>query len=66
MADLLPVTLDEMIAEMEREIAMRRTVYPRLRSLRPDRAERQIDIALAILAKLVAERETTATTCQTP
>lgn len=45
MADLLPIRREEVLIEIEREIALRRRVYPRWvdqGKLKLDRAERQI------------------------
>lgn len=58
-ADLFAVSLDVMIDEVRREIALRRNVYPRL--IHNDRmssrtAVRRIEIMEALLAKLLAER----------
>lgn len=51
MNDLLPVTTAEMIAEVEREIALRRRVYPRWvadKRLTSNKADRQIAIMEAV------------------
>lgn len=55
MADLSPLTTAEMIAELEREIALRRSVYPRFvakKRLRQDVADRRIKILEAIISRL--------------
>lgn len=60
MSDLLPVTLDEMIAEARRELEMRQRVYARWRqgSGRAGRAklDRQYDVMAAIVEHLEEER----------
>ena len=46
-SDLLPITLPEMLAELEREIALRKRVYPRwvqAGRLSAAKAERQIEV----------------------
>ena len=46
-AELFPVTLMEMIAELERELALRTSVYPRwvaAGKLKKDKADRQIAV----------------------
>jgi hypothetical protein len=56
MADLLPVSLEEEIAAVEREIGLRKRVYPgRVQGKRmsQDRADREIQIMEAILDLLV-------------
>lgn len=55
MSDLLPITLQEEIAEVEREIALRERLYPHwvtTKRLRPDIAERQLAAMRAVLARL--------------
>jgi signal recognition particle subunit SEC65 len=53
--DLLPVTLHEMVVEVEREVALRKRVYPRWveqGKIKLDRAERQIQVMEAVAAYL--------------
>ena len=56
--DLFPCTLDEMIAELEREIALREVVYPRwvaekkMRQHKADECMRRIRAALRTLQSL--------------
>jgi hypothetical protein len=55
MPDLLPVSREEMVSEVQREIALRRRVYPRwvdAGKLKLDRAERQIAVLEAVLEEL--------------
>ena len=55
MADLFPITLADEIAEVEREIDMRRVVYPRrvaAGKLAQDKADRQIEILECVLDRL--------------
>lgn len=55
MPDLFPVTLPEMIAEVAREIEMRRSVYPRqvaAKLLSQVNADRRIAVMQAVLEKL--------------
>lgn len=55
MADLLPVTKAEMIKEAERELALRRRVYPRritLGQMKQHQADRYIELQTAIIAAL--------------
>ena len=50
MDDLLPVTLAEMVAELRRELKLRRSVYPRLveqRRLPHSQAQRRIQVLTA-------------------
>ena len=57
MSDLLGISLHEMIVCIEREIAMRRRVYPRwvdAGKMKMDRAEREIEVMEAVLARLRA------------
>lgn len=52
MSDMFAVTKDEKIAELERELKMRRHVYPRLverKKLHHQTAARQIEILTSIL-----------------
>jgi hypothetical protein len=58
MSDLFGVSREEMLAEVEREIALRRRVYPRwveAGRLKLDRAERQIAVLEALAAWLANE-----------
>lgn len=63
MADLFerePISLDEQIAELERELRQRERVYPRLIAsgqLTKLRAERQVLVMQAALATLRAARD---------
>lgn len=53
--DLLPITVAEMINEIEREIGLREWVYPGLverKKLRQAKADRQIAIMRAVLDHL--------------
>jgi hypothetical protein len=53
--DLLPITVAEMITEIEREIGLREWVYPGLverKKLRQAKADRQIAIMRAVLDHL--------------
>ena len=55
MSQLFPPTLTEQIAEVEREIKMRRVVYPRhvaAKSVSQQRADRQIAVMEAVLETL--------------
>jgi hypothetical protein len=55
--DLLPVMVEDMIAEVRRECAMRRQVYGRLvadRKMNKRLANRRIDVMDALLAYLEA------------
>ena len=59
MSDLFPVTLADMAREAEREVALRRRVYPRWVAegrMKAHHAERQIALMEAIAAEL-ARRE---------
>jgi hypothetical protein len=59
MPDLLPVTLDDMIAELRRECRMRREVYARATSdgrMNRRAAARRIDVMDATLAYLEQRR----------
>jgi hypothetical protein len=52
---MFPPTLPEMIADAKREVALRRSVYPRLVAagrLKQSKADRQIAIMEAIVEKL--------------
>jgi hypothetical protein len=62
MAQLLSVSREEMVAEVEREIRLRRRVYPnfvRTRKLSQQRADRQIEIMEAIVRLLLERQEAT-------
>ncbi len=59
MPDLLPVTLDDMIAEVARECRKRREVYGRAvhdGRMNRRRADRQIDVMDAVLARLERDK----------
>ena len=59
MSDLLPVTIPEMVREAEREVALRRRVYPRWVAegrMKQHHAARQIALMEAIAEEL-ARRE---------
>jgi hypothetical protein len=56
----LPVTLDEQIKCVERELELRRRVYPRRvadRKMTPERADYQIRAMQAVLETLVFQRD---------
>ena len=63
MADLFagePIPIEEQIACVEREIAMRRRVYPRWTAagkMKPEAAEREINVMSAVLMTLKGLRE---------
>jgi hypothetical protein len=46
--DLLPVSLDEMLAEVEREIAVRRVVYVRISGRMTAKQDRQVTVMTAV------------------
>ena len=55
MTDLLPISVAEMIAEIEREIRMRESVYPRwvaAKKLSQAKADRQIAVMRAAVERL--------------
>ncbi|HEY2623259.1 MAG TPA: hypothetical protein VGI53_07420 [Dyella sp.] len=55
---LFPVTVADMLAEVERELAVRRQVYPRLiaeRGMVQAKADRQIAVLEALAVHLRAE-----------
>lgn len=55
MPDLLPVTLPEMIAEVRRELRLRRKVYPNhvaAGRITQDQADRRIEVMEAALREL--------------
>jgi hypothetical protein len=54
-SDLLPITLDDQIAAVEREIAMRGRVYPR-QVFNRKMTQRQADREIAVLASLIGLR----------
>lgn len=57
MSDLLPITLDDQIAAVRREIAMRERVYPRqIGNGRMSRktADRELALMQAVLETLIA------------
>lgn len=60
-SDLLPVTLDEMIAEVQRELDMRDRLYPEWKRgagiIARKRLERRMLVMEAVLDKLRAERD---------
>lgn len=52
MSDLLPITREDMVDEIERELEQREIVYPKLIAagrLRRSRAERRVEIMRAVL-----------------
>jgi hypothetical protein len=61
MSDLLPITLADMIAECERELAMRAVWYPKWKATASAERKRSMDyqtaVLLAILKKLENERD---------
>ena len=60
MTDLLAPTLDEEIVCVKREIAMRERVYPgwvRNGRMKLDRADREIEVMRAVLARLERIKE---------
>jgi hypothetical protein len=60
--DLLPVTVAEMIQEVERELTLRRRVYPSwvaAKRLAQSKADRQIEVLEAVLARLKGESNAT-------
>ena len=55
-------TIDEQIAEVKREIALRNVVYPKFiesKRLKPETAKRQIDNMIAALHTLMRVKEET-------
>ena len=60
MPDLLPVTLDDMITEVKRELATRARVYPKWKDQagrnKRNQLDRQWDVMEAILKHLEGER----------
>jgi hypothetical protein len=61
MPDLLPVTLDDMIQEVKRELAMRERLYPQWKRdagrNKRNQLDRQWDVMEAVLQHLEAERD---------
>ncbi len=61
MADRLPVSLDDMIAEIERELAMRARLYPEWKKTaglnKRNQMDRQWDVMEAVLKHLQEERD---------
>ena len=60
MADLLPITLDDMISEVRRECQKRREVYGRATSagvMNRRTADRRIDVMDAVLSYLEGQRD---------
>lgn len=60
MADLFPITIDDQIASVKREISMRHRVYPRwvdTGKMRQDEADREIAAMNAVLATLQSVKE---------
>lgn len=60
MSQLLPPTLDELIACAEREVRYREHVYPRRvakRQMSPEKADRELEMMKAIASRLHALRE---------
>lgn len=58
MSDLFPISRDDMIAEIEREIGLRNRVYPRwvvMKKITQDKADRQIAVMEAIAELLRRE-----------
>lgn len=58
--ELFPPDLISMIGEVRREIAYRKSLYPRLVAdgkMNPKTADRRIEVMQALLAKLEAERD---------
>jgi hypothetical protein len=58
--DLFPVTRTDMVMEVERELALRRRVYPRLIAtgrMKLQQAERQITVMEAVLEELRINNE---------
>jgi hypothetical protein len=60
MPDLYPVTIDDMIVEVERELAMRHRMYPQWKRKASNgmraRMDRQLEVMTAILEHLEGER----------
>jgi hypothetical protein len=61
MPDLLPVTLDDMIAEVEREVAMRTRLYPQWKAgagiVKRNQMDRQLEVMETVLERLKGERD---------
>ena len=59
MPDLLPITIEDEIAEVDREIRLRERVYPNWVSagrLKQERADRQLELMRAVKQRLEALR----------
>ena len=55
MADLFPITIDDELAEVEREIALRKRVYPRwidARRITREKADRHIALMQSVANRL--------------
>lgn len=63
MPDMLPISLDDMIAEVRRELDMRARVYPEYKReagrVKRNRLDHQYEVMEAILHKLEGERDGT-------
>jgi hypothetical protein len=61
MPDLLPITLQDMIDEVERELGMRERLYPQWKAAagrnKRNQLDRQWDVMEAILKHLQGERD---------
>ncbi len=60
MADLFPLTLDDQIACVKREIGMREFVYPRRVAdgkMKQDKADHELAAMKAVLATLIERKE---------
>jgi hypothetical protein len=61
MPDLLPISLEDMIAEVKRELAMRERLYPEWKKTagrnKRNQLDRQWDVMEAVLQHLEAERD---------
>lgn len=58
--DLFPVSLDEMIAEVERELSLREHVYPKwieAKKMRPEKADQCVARMRAVLQTLKSLKE---------
>lgn len=57
--DLFPITIEDEIAELERETKLRRRVYPRwvfVGKLTQEKADRQIAIVESVITRLKAQK----------
>lgn len=57
--DLFPITTEDEIAELEREVKLRRRVYPRwvfVGKLTQEKADRQIAIVESVITRLKAQK----------